>query len=112
MMCQYRFNRARSGTTLDLQHAIRLVPMQIMLNIHGGFGLDGETNEAQQQECSGICIALPGRGGGGGIVIDFSEGGGTWGQCRAGKRRIVAALFVGSGQQRGLAIATRRRSQV
>lgn len=34
----------------NLQHAIRFVPMQLMLNIHGGLGLDHETRQTQQQE--------------------------------------------------------------
>jgi len=51
----------RTKVWWDSQHAIRLVPFQIMLHIYRGLRLYCETDQAYNQKCSGICISFPRR---------------------------------------------------
>ena len=43
----------------DSQHCVRFRPMQMLLDIDCCFRLDGETDEADGQEESGVSISLP-----------------------------------------------------
>lgn len=45
----------------NLQHAVWLVPVQFMLNIHCGFGLNNKADQAQEQEPRCHDVFFPGQ---------------------------------------------------
>lgn len=42
----------------NLQHAVRLLPTQVVLNIYRRLSLHGETDQRNDQEAPRICISL------------------------------------------------------
>lgn len=50
--------------TPNLQHAIWLIPMQLMLDVYSSFGLNHKAGQTQQQEAQGNQVSLAGCLGG------------------------------------------------
>lgn len=48
---------AKQLSTDNSQHAVRLVPFQGMLDVHGRLGLNGEADETENQKTSGVRIS-------------------------------------------------------
>lgn len=47
------------GETRDAQHAVSLVPVQVVLDVHGRLRLHCEADEAKDEEEGGVRVALP-----------------------------------------------------
>ena len=55
----WSIGRGGRESVANLQHAVRLVPVQIVLDIHRRLCLYRESDQAQSQEPCRVCISLP-----------------------------------------------------